>query len=148
MTIAGKTFNYNCKEKNNTQISCSLFLLPCVQQGYAFGRIGLCIICMYVYYVAKKAGSLRSYCLKSLISAIYCSLISLTTEKGAYYARQYVQGKKFGGILLMGRGKGFFRNCITVSHALSTCNAAGYAMLLQLQCRPIQYRYIVCTDND
>ena len=40
-----------------------------------------------------------------------------------------------------GTGKEFPENCIMVSHSLSTCNAASYAMLLQLQCRPIQYCY-------
>ena len=69
-----------------------------------FGRVGLC--CMFVYvciYVDKKMGCLGSY---YSVGVIYCLLIEFMAKRGAYYTRQFVQGKKFGTILLTGREKG------------------------------------------
>ena len=87
-------------------------------------------VCVYIW--GQKTGCLRSYCLKSRIGAVYTARSSsLTTKKGAYYTRWFVQRKKFRGIPLTGR-EWFLGNFITVSHTLSTCNAASYAMLLQL----------------
>ena len=40
------------------------------------------------------------------VGVIYCLLIEFMAKRGAYYTRQFVQGKKFGTILLTGREKG------------------------------------------
>ena len=37
---------------------------------------------------------------KSSVSVIYCLLVEFNGQKGAYYASQFVQGNKFGTILL------------------------------------------------
>ena len=81
-----------------------------MQQGYAFGRIGLCIniglVCMYVcMYVClwPKNWLFEVLPLENLsfVQSTAHSL-SLTVKKGVYYARRFVQGKNFGGILLTG----------------------------------------------
>ena len=102
------------------------------QQGYVFGRVGLCMyVCMYGMYVCivwtKKRAVWGLTTEKFPVSVIYCSLVEFDGQKGAYYARRFVLGmslgKKFGTILLMD-GKRVLENCIMVSYALSTCNAA------------------------
>ena len=79
-------------------------------------------------YVAKKLAVFKVLPLEdlSLVQSVARSS-SLTAKKGAYYARWR---KKFGSILLTG-WESVPGNCITASHASSTCNAAmqcSYAM--------------------
>ena len=62
---------------------------------------------MYVgIYVDKKWAVLGLTTGKSPVSVIYCSLVEFNGQKGAYYDTQFVQGKKFGTILLAGQKKG------------------------------------------
>ena len=108
-------------------------------QGFAFDHISLCI-CVYVYMWQKKLVVWGLTTWKSLVGAMYCSLIKLNRQKGAYYARWFIQRKKFGGILLTGQER-FLENCIMVSHALYTCNAAHYAMFYCNCSADLIYRY-------
>ena len=71
-----------------------------------FGHVSLCVcVCVYMW---QKNWLFEVLPLEnlSLVQSTACSS-SLTAKKGAYYARQFVQGKKFEGILLTGREKGF-----------------------------------------
>ena len=70
-----------------------------VQQGYMF-------VCVCVLVCGQKTGCLRSYTWKPPVSVIYSSLVKYNSQKGAHYVRWFIQGKKFGSILLMGRKKG------------------------------------------
>ena len=81
------------------------------------------VLCMWVYMWTKKQAVWGLTTRKSFASVIYTARSSsLTAKKGVYYARWFVLGKKFGTILWDRRR--ILENCITVSHALSTCNAA------------------------
>ena len=104
------------------------FLLPCARMrsgGYAYIWSHR-FMCMY--YVAKKIG------------AIYCSLIEFNRQKRSLLCQVICSEKEIWRHSINGMRKGFPENCITVSYASSTCTAASYAMLLQLQCRH-HYRY-------
>ena len=57
-------------------------------------------------YVDKKQTVYGLTTWKSPVSVIYCLLVEFNSQKGAYYASRFVQGKKFGTILLMGWEKG------------------------------------------
>ena len=102
-------------------------LLPCARMHTA----GLCVwsrqfvcVCMYVCIcgqINRLFGVLPPENLPLVQSTARSS--SLTTKKGAYYARRFVLGKKFGTILLTGWKK-VLENCITVSHSLY-CKVAG-----------------------
>ena len=78
-----------------------------VQQGYAFWSRWFVYIYMYVYMWPKnwlfEVLPLENL---SLVQSTARSS-SLTAKNGAYYARRFVQGNKFKGILLTGREKGF-----------------------------------------
>ena len=133
---------------------CSLIftLYTYVQQGCVWS-------CQFVY-IFLRGQKLAVWGLtvwKFPVGVIHCLLIEFNHQKGAYYIGWFVQRKKFGSILLMGRKKCFPANCITLSHASSTCNAASYAMLFeckQQKCSAdLQYWYryslywqcLVCT---
>ena len=71
---------------------------------------GLCIwlrrfayVCLY--NVAKKRAVWGLTTWKSPVSVIYCLLIKYKCQKGAHYARQFLQGNKFWSILLTERKK-------------------------------------------
>ena len=68
---------------------------------------------------------------KSFFGAIYCSLIKFNHQKRSLLCQL---GKEIWRLSINGMRKGFPENCITISHASSTCNAAtcSYAMLLRL----------------
>ena len=78
----------------------SLMITLCMyaQQDYAFG-----IVCVYV--AKKLAVEVLPIENLSLVQAT-ARPSSLIAKKRAYYARRFVQRKKFGNILLTGREKG------------------------------------------
>ena len=70
---------------------------------------GLCIclcMCAYIIYVAKKLAVWGLTTWKPPVSVIYCSLVKYNSQKGAHYARWFIQGKKFRSNLLTGREMG------------------------------------------
>ena len=73
-----------------------------VQQGYVFGRVSL-----YVYMWTKKLAVWGLTTEKYLISVICYSLVKFNGKKGVYYARWFIQGKKFRTISINGMGEGF-----------------------------------------
>ena len=95
-----------------------------VQQGYEFGRFGLCI-CVYVYmYVAKKLAVWGLTTWKSLVGAIYYLLIEFNRQKRSSLRQVIHSGKEIWRYSINRMGKGFPENYITISHTLSTCNAS------------------------
>ena len=72
---------------------------------------GLCVrLRRFVYneYMWPKNGLFEVLPLENRLLVQYTARSSsLTANKGDYFTRQFVQGKKFGGILLMGWEKGF-----------------------------------------
>ena len=65
-------------------------------------RVMCLVASVCVYCMCKKLAVWGVTARKSLGGAIYCLLIEFNCHKGAYYARWFVQGRKFGGILLTG----------------------------------------------
>ena len=105
------------------------------QQGYVFGHVGLCMCaCTYTYMsMWPKTGCLRSY--HFTVSVIYCSLIENNHQKGAHYAKQFLQGKKFGSILLTEQKKGskklyYGKPCFIYMQC-------SYAMLVNPKCKHV-----------
>ena len=86
-------------------------------------------------YVAKKLVVWGFTAWKSLVGAIYCSLIEFNYQKRSLLCQVICSEKEIWRHSINRMGKGFLENCITVSHTSSTCSGASYAMLLQLQCR-------------
>ena len=98
----------------------SLMITLCMyaQQDYAFG-----IVCVYV---AKKLA----------VEVLPIENLSLVQATASLLCQTIRSEKEIRKHSINRMGKRFPENCISVSHALSMCNAASYAMLLQLQCRP------------
>ena len=92
-------------------------------------------VCVYVL-CGQKMNVWGLTASKSLVDAIYCLLIEFNHQKRSLLHQMICSGKEIRRHPINETGKGFPENCIMVSRALSTCNAASYAMLLQLQCRP------------
>ena len=97
-----------------------------------FGRVGLCVyvciyVCMYVYdyvmYVDKKRAVWGLTTGKSPVSVIYCSLVKFNGQKRGLLCQAIRSGKEIWNHSINGTEKEVLENCITVSHALSTCNA-------------------------
>ena len=63
-------------------------------------------MCVRMYMWTKKRAVWGLTTGKSPVSTIYCSLVEFNGQKGTYYARRFILGKKFGTILLMGCKKG------------------------------------------
>ena len=89
-------------------------------------------ICMYVY-VDKKWAVWGLTTGNSPGSVIYCSLVEFNGQKGAYYARRFVLGKKFGTILLTGQKKGpgnlyYGKPCLVYMQC-------SYALLMNVECQ-------------
>ena len=98
-------------------------------------------VCMYMWTKKRAVWGLTTR--KSSVSVIYCSLIEFN---GAYYARQFVLGKKFGTILLTGRKKGPGKLYYSKPHFVYM--QCSYAMLttaerqqVNCSCADLQYCY-------
>ena len=102
---------------------------------------GLCVwsrqfVYVYMYvciYVNKKWAVWGLTTGKSPASVIYCSLVEFNGQKGAYYARWFVLGKKFGFFLLTGRKKGpgnlyYGKPCLVYMQC-------SYALLTNVECQ-------------
>ena len=89
------------------------------QQGYAFGNVYVCIMCMYNYVAAW---SFTTW--KSLVSVLYCSFVEFNHQKrnSLLYTRSATWSEK--EIILW--TERILENCFTVAMpTLSTCNAAA-----------------------
>ena len=77
-----------------------------VQQGYVFGRVGLCMyVCtVYVYYVDQERTVWGFTTRKSLVSVIYYSLVEFNGQKRGLLCQAIRSGKEIW--LLMGRKRG------------------------------------------
>ena len=117
------------------------FFLPCAcMRSGVMCLVASVYVYIQMYYVAKKLVVWGLTAWKSFFGAIYCSLIEFNHQKRSLLCQVIHLGKEIQRHSINGMRKGSLENCITVSHALSTHNAASYAMLLRLQCRH-HYRY-------
>ena len=132
---------------------------PMVIQYYCYPvRICAAGFCVWSHrfvcvYVAKKTDCLRTYCLKI---SHWCNLLlthRVINQKWCLLCQVICPGKEIRRhyINRMGKGSRKIVLQLVTPHLSSTCNAASYAMLLQLQCRPVQYRLgateTVCIDS-
>ena len=66
--------------------------------GFTMRLVVSVCVCMYIYiYIYKWTKKLAVWGLttgKSPVSVIYCSFVEFNGQKGAYYARQFVLGRK------------------------------------------------------
>ena len=121
-----------------------------------FGRVGLCMyvcmhVCVYVcmYMWTKKWAVWGLTTRKSPVSVIYCSLIKFKGQKRGLLCQVICSGKEIWNHSINGDVKRVLENCITVSHALCTCNACSYACnanecrtpTYNCSCADLQYRY-------
>ena len=97
--------------------TCTCTLLIFILCAYA--QLGLHLVALVCVFNLNVWG-LAAW--KSPVSVIYCSLVELNGQKEAYYARQFVQEKKFGSILLTGweksSGKLYYRKLQPFLHAV------------------------------
>ena len=76
------------------------------QQGYVFGRIGLCVyVCMYVY-VDKKRAVWGLTTGKSPVSVIYCLLVEFNGQKRGLLCQAIHSGKEIWNHSINGMEKG------------------------------------------
>ena len=89
-----------------------------VQQGYAFGYVGLC---MYMW--SKQTGCLQFYHLKI---SCYCNLLIASYQKRGLLCHVVSSGKEHSRMR-----EGFLENCTMVSHAFFTRNVVMQCLRMQ-----------------
>ena len=132
-------------------------MCACAQQGYAFGRVSLC---MYTIHVCgQKMGCLGSYHWKSPVSVIYCLLVEFNGQKRgllcqAIHSEKEIWNHSINGTKKgTGPGKSYYVR--SQPHLVYMQCSYMYAMLTNAECQhttaAVQTYNIatgaVCTDS-